>query len=499
MALDPSYIVRVRERVSTDTTTARDFSKTLFLHEPATSTAAGTLALHAQVPSYATLEEVGADWATTSAPYRAAATYFQQSPPPGLFAVASYFSAARDGSQAGAPVTVSQANVQAFGNAAALSIFGQTFTVNVSAVTSATATATALQTAINGVTGVTGVTVASTGAFGASQTYTITVPAALASVDTLDVTVGLTGDLAEALGLTSAVAGIYARPFAADTSVATALTRANDVDNTFYMAVLSPALEGTAANITAASAWAEAGTHMFGFESSDEGALDPTNTTAPIVVVNAARRKRTFGVFTRRRDGKAISIAARFSSVNYDGAGTNINLAHKALPGTLPDDLTQAQVDLLDSRGSSAYVTIAGSPRVLFGRAAEGFIDARVWTDWITGRFQTALLDLLGNANRVPISRRGSTQLLSAVIEVCNRGLANGGFTPGQLDPSLVASVRSITGNEGFTGDLPNGYFAYVAPVDQADIDNRTAPSIYVWGLYRGGVNRINIELAIGD
>lgn len=499
MALDPSYIVRVREQIAPDASRARDFSKTLFLHTPPASADADVLRRHAQVRSYSGVEAVEVEWGSTSAPAVAARVYFAQVPYPGPLAVASYFSAARGGSIDGESITTDQATVRAFGDSAPLTLFGVAITADVDSVTTPASVATALQTGINAQANITGVSVSATGTMiNQAQTYTITLPAALASVTALDMTQGITGPLADHLGLTDAAGGVFARPFAQDTSVADALTRASELDGDFYMVTMSPELDGVAANIAAASGWAEPRTHVFGFESSDEGSLDPSNTTSPIVVAGVAERKRTFGVFTRNRDGKALSIAARFSSVNYDGLGTNINLAHKTLPSTLPDTLNEAQVDTLNLRGANAYTSVAGSARLLFGRAASGFIDARVWTDWFVSRLQSRVLDLLGSSNLIPMSERGYSQLLTAVIDVCDRGRANNGFTPGTLAPELTGSVRQITGNDGFNGDVPNGYFAYIARPEFADLDNRVAPPIYVWGLYRGGVNRVNIDIALG-
>lgn len=500
MALDPSIVVRIREQITPQALATRDFSKTLFLHTPATSTDSEFLRLTSNVRSYATLDQVENDWSSGTAPHMAASVYFQQSPFPGQFAVGSYFSASRAGVVDGVDTTTSQADVQAFGANAAISIMGVDVTADVSSVATPQALAGALATGINANANITGVTVSATGtAFTSAYSLNISIPAALALVGALDVTQGPTGALMDSIGLSESAGAVFARPFAQDTNVGVALSRAEEQDPSWYFSTLSPDLEESTSHITNASAWTQTRRHMFGYEYSDTGALLESDTTSPIAVLGPLQRTRTFGVFTRNKDGKAISICARFSSVNYDGIDSNITISHKTLPGTTPDTtLTDADVELLDSRGANVYVNLAGAPRVIFGRAASGYIDQRIWTDWLVDRLQTTVLGLLSSSNRIDLSERGSGQILAVVRGVCRRGRENGGFVPGELDQATIGSVRQVVNNDAFDGTLPDGFLAYVAPQDQADTDTRTAPPVYVWGIYRGGVNKVNLDIRLG-
>lgn len=498
MAIDIGTIVRVREQLTPVSIATRDFSKTLFLHTPDATTDAEEIRRNAYIHTYANIDQVEDDWGQDEAPYKAASVYFQQNPfPRGPYVVASYFNAARNGTVEGASTLASQADIRAQGATAAFTFMGASGTANMSAVTNPTTVAAALVAGINGITGVTGVTITATGsALGAAHSYTITLPATLTSVTSLDTDMGLTGDLADLLGIGSDA--VYGPPVAADTSISTALSRISDEDDTWYIFTISPALEATQANILAASEWAQSRSHVYMFESDESVALTSGETTSSFARITALDRTRTFGIFSRVREGKAVSVASRFSSVDYDAIDSAIAISHKTLPGTSPDFLIDSQVDILDGKNANFYVTVGSRPRLLFGRSPGGYIDRRIWIDWLVNRLQNDILDLLGETNRIPLTARGSAQLVAVVRNVCNQGQLNGGFSPGRLSEALIGTVRQTTGNNSFDGYLPNGYLVHIGSQDMADQSNRIAPPVYIWGIYLGGLNRVNIDLIIG-
>lgn len=495
MVLDPSTVVRIREQLVPLGVEARNISKTLFVHTPATTTDVNELIRDGQVRSYVNLDQVAEDWGTNSAPYEAAIIYFQQSPGP--LAVASYFTAARSGIITGASTSATQTAIRALGATAPFTFLGASGTADLSSVTTPATVATALATGINAISGVTGVTVSATGsAFTSPHSYTVNIPSALASASSLDFTSGMTGSTADLLGLSSTA--VYARPFTADTTIKDALDRINSVDSTWHMIALAPATEATTSNVENAAEWAEATNHILGFNSTENVALNSTDTTSLFAKLTAASRSRSFGVYSKVNDHKALSAMGRLSAVNYDGVDSTIILAHKVLPGVQPDDITQSQSDILDAKNANIYTTLAGRPRFLFGRSFTGFIDQRIWLDWLIDRLQTQVMNLLSSSNKIPMSSRGLSQIQAVVRGVCEQGRANGGFTPGTLDQAVIGSVRQVTENPDFNGYLPNGYLVHVSPLSAADTENRVAPPIHIWGIYFGGINKINIDLILG-
>ena len=237
---------------------------------------------------------------------------------------------------------------------------------------------------------------------------------------------------------------------------------------------------------------------MFGFDSTDPAALVANESSSLLSNLFGLARTRTFAFWTATSDYKALSLMARFSSADYGGVDSTIIGAHRQLPGTMPDNqLTPGQADELERKGVNYYTRILGTNRTLNGTAISGYIDRRVWLDWLVETIQSNVAGYLASSNRVPLTTRGSSELRSVVQGVCEQGVLNGGFAVGQVTEDVAAIIRNRTGNRAFDRYLPNGYLVFVGPQDQADVQTRTAPPIYVFGIYAGGVVSVDIDLVI--
>ena len=503
MAISPSRIVNITESLQPAVTAARGFDKTLFVSTPAeASTDIAASKRNAEVRAYAGLDQLSSDWGTTSDVYEAAAVYFSQSPYPGPFVTASYFPLGRDGLIEGKLTDISQTAAQNLGSALAFSLMGISLTADLSGVTSPDAIATAIAAGINTPSTISGVTVAaSTGAtFGVAHNYTVTIPATLATTAGADVARGVEG--LSALGLDGV--DVYARPFETDASVADALSHAVAADPTVYWINLSSDLMTRtsaplpSATITAASTWCESRRYMFGFDVEGAGTITPNESTSVSASLFGLQRTRSYAFWTSDVDYKALSMAGRFSSADYGGVDSTIVGGHRQLPGTSPDNaITPTQANELERKNVNYYTGFLGGNSVLYGTAFDGYIDRRVWLDWLVETIQTRVIGLLRSDSRVPLTTQGSTQIASVVNAVCEQGVANGGFAPGDVTEAVAGTIRNRTGNTGFDGYLSRGYLVHVADQSLADTGNRIAPPIYIWGLYSGGVDRVNVNITI--
>lgn len=507
MAVDASRVVRVRESIAPVVGAVRDFSKVLYVHTAPTTTNATELSERQRnlgVRSYTSYGEVADDW--DEADVRdAARVYFAQSPYPGPLAIGSRFSSGQSGEVAGT-FTGTRAELQAVSG---FSIFGVSVSVTLTSVTSNTALQTALATGINAGSGISGVSVTCSGSFpGGTGTGAIAIrivlPTALASAAGLNVDAPLSGAGAETLGIAGASA--YARPILAETDIEDSMVRFQESDSSWYWCVAGSDI--SASDARDISAWVETARprHMLGLSSNEAGTLTAGETTSSFALLFAAGRERTFGVWSGSDDEKALSVAARLSSVDYNASQSVVTVVHKSLPETSPDDtLTSSQQTELERKQSSYYATVRGVPMVLGGTTFDSgsgggarFIDARAFADWLGETLQNRVLRYLSNVGRVPLTTRGLTQIEGVVKGVCEQAVVNGGFAPGErLDESVIGTVVAITGARGFDGVLPNGYLTHVGPLTQADTSTRTTPPIYVWGVYSNAIHKVTIDVSI--
>ena len=243
--------------------------------------------------------------------------------------------------------------------------------------------------------------------------------------------------------------------------------------------------------------WAAANERYLVLDSHQEAALDPDDVTSYLSRLSRIASQSYAGFFSRFQDYRAVSLAARFSSVNFSGNNTLITGKFRALPGCSPDDLTNSEIDALNQKRVNHYTTVGGVNIVQEGVAGSGWIDVKYWLDWFSSRIQTGLFDLLVSRERLPQTEVGATAISDILNAICEQGVRNGGIAPGQLTESLAGEIRNVTGNVDFTGYLSNGYLVYVSPLatqTQADREARRAPAVNVWVKGSGAVHFLEVS-----
>ena len=306
------------------------------------------------------------------------------------------------------------------------------------------------------------------------------------SVPPQDLGVGFTdSDESRVLGLSSQ-AGARMSAGADSETITEALDRLARIDPDFYFVTLAEGIVDTD-DVLEAAAWAA---------SSDRFLL--ADTTSVIARLAAPRSPSASAIWSRASDYKAVSLAARFSAVNFEGAQSLITAKFRRLYGTVPDDLTPTQAAALRERGVNWYSTVGGTPIIQEGTSFGGWIDVQVFLDWLVTRIRENLFNALLSANRVPQTDDGIAALKEAAEDICAQGVRNGGIAPGTLAETQANAIRLATGNPDFTGFLSNGYLVHVLPVaeqPQADREARKAPPVSVWLKGSGAVHFVNIGL----
>ena len=305
-------------------------------------------------------------------------------------------------------------------------------------------------------------------------------------------------DESRVLGLSSQVG---ARTFdGADSDTITeALDRLAQIDPDFYFVTLSEDILDTD-DVLEAAAWAAANDRFLVADSHEAAALDRADTTSVLARLAARGSPSAAGVWSRTPDYKAVSLAARFSAVNFEGVQSLITAKFRRLFGTAPDALTPSQEATLREGGVNWYSAVGGTPIIQEGTSFGGWIDVQVFLDWLVTRIRENLFGALLSANRVPQTDDGIAALKEAAEDICAQGVRNGGIAPGTLAETQANAIRLATGNPDFGGFLSNGYLVHVSPVaeqpqPEADREARKAPPVSVWLKGSGAVHFVDIGL----
>ena len=269
-------------------------------------------------------------------------------------------------------------------------------------------------------------------------------------------------------------------------------------DSWYFVAVDSSIDRG--ADLLSLSRWVQDKPYMLALDVVGESALAQGESTSLAAQMSDLEQGRTFLVWSRTADHKALSLAARLSSVNFDGQNTLITAKFKSLPGTTPDSLTTTQKEELDRKQIDYYTRFGPDAVFAEGWMLNGdWIDARYWLDWIVGAIQADVYNLLRqHPTRVPQTDSGIASITATIERVCEAGRRNGGIAPGRVSEALAHDIRLATGNRDFDGTLTLGYLVSVGSIAdqlQANRDARMAPPISVWLKASGAVHSAEVRL----
>ena len=303
---------------------------------------------------------------------------------------------------------------------------------------------------------------------------------------------------ASALGLDSISGGGIVQGQASE-PIEDAMDAISGLDDGWYFVTVDSSIT-TGADLLSLSRWVQAKTHMLALDVVDEGVLTPNESTSLAAQLSALAQQRTFLVWSRTRDNKALSLAGRLSSVNFEGQNTLITPKFKSLPGTSPDIVTTAHKGELDRKWVGYYTRFGPDAIFAEGWTQSGdWIDVRYWLDWITKAMQSEVYNLLRqHPTRVPQTAEGLASIEAAIERVCEAGRRNGGIAPGRVSEAVANDIRLASNNPAFEGFLPTGYLVVIGSIaDQLQIDRdaRRSPTIRVWLKGSGAMHHITIGL----
>ena len=303
---------------------------------------------------------------------------------------------------------------------------------------------------------------------------------------------------ASALGLDNASGGSIDPGHASET-IEDAMDAISGLDDGWYFVTVDSSIT-TGADLLSLARWVQTKAHMLALDVVDEGVLTPNESTSLAAQLSALEQQRTFLVWSRTRDNKALSLAGRLSSVNFEGQNTLITPKFKSLPRTVSDIVTAAQKKELDRKWVGYYTRFGPDAIFAEGWTQSGdWIDVRYWLDWIISAIQDEVYNLLRqHPTRVPQTAEGLASIEAAIERVCEAGRRNGGLAPGRVSEAVANDIRLAINNPDFDGFLTRGYLVVVGSIaDQLEQDRnaRKAPPARVWITGSGAMHSATIIL----
>lgn len=506
MALDIGQIVRVTDRLVPDIAPRRGFGRTLFVRSGSATAPSLTnldeVARDRELRAYGTFQQLAEDFDASDAAYAAGQAYFAQRPYPGDLLVGTMFASGRAGISVG-KIRLTRATLRA---GATLDVLGQTVTIASNTDSTAAATATRLQNALNAVSGWSNWAVAVSGTYpggsgNGDMTMAVTVPTDVFANANPNVA-ELGGDeVTKTWGFGLPIGAVdsdytYVAPVNTASGIADVLDDFRTRDDGWYWFALDNALHsGHAEN---ASQWAESSPKVFAFADNQFAALSTNDAASRLAVMFAADRQRTMGIYSATRDYKELSAAALFSSVDYEAAGSLLTADLATLPNTLPDTLTNTQVAELRRKRVNFYTTFGGDNAFREGWTFDAFADVRAFLDWLSSAIQTSVYTLLRQSRRVAMTAAGLASVRSSITEACQQGVRNGGITPGRVSEALRGEIAATTGASGFNGRLTTGYLVHVpsaGAISEADRAARTLTGVRVFANGSAAIHNVEIDL----
>lgn len=439
---------------------------------------------------YSTIDAVAADFSSTDEEYKAAQVFFSQKPKPVELAISRRFNVAVPGELlCSVNYQKTLATWQAIADGAfKINIDGgaveEVTGVNLTGAANMNAIATLIQTRLQVVSANATCTFDGTRFIFRSGTTGVT--------STVDYTTApaLGTDLGPLLGSRAADLGVKTAGAAAET-IAGSLSALQNINPSWYGVALTK--EATEQDMKDAAAWTEARVKLFAYTTSASNVQDSAAIDDLATFFKTNLYERTFGVWDDNDAYSAISAVARAFTVNFNEKDSTITLKFKQLPGTTPANLTDTQIQALESKNINYYTYFGDSAMLAEGKMASGsFFDEVHGLDWLQNAIETNVFGYLyTRTTKVPQTDKGLAALVQQTNKGFEDGINNGLLAPGIWNGADLGEVKSGS-------YLSKGYYTYAQPVaeqNQSDREARKAPPIKAIAKGAGALHSVDIGI----
>jgi len=271
-----------------------------------------------------------------------------------------------------------------------------------------------------------------------------------------------------------------------------AITACRAANNDWYAAYLCGAVK---ADILAIAGYIETATPLSVFFYDTKDADVAAGTAGNVMdTLQKAKRHRSFGQYSTVANA-AVSAMGYAMGANTGLADSAYTLAYKTEVGILPENLTTSQVNTILGYKGNVYTNYGARYDLLVqGTMADGVpFDEVLNLDKLTNDIQTAVMNSLTSAPKIPQTDDGVSLLVSAITDPCAAARTRGVIAPGVWKGAPVLSLQ--------TGDtLSTGYMILaesLAAQSQADRDARKSPPIYVAIKLAGAIEHVVIGVVV--
>jgi hypothetical protein len=464
------------------------------------------------VNQFTSANAVGLYYGFGSLEYTSAVEYFKgtdqsASVPPYLY-IAGYFPTTQAPFMRGSALqpnnTQALANILALGNTNSFSVVinGTKLTatnVAISGLTSLSAVASAVATALNAVTPAPSPTTSVVVSFNPDiNSFFLQTAQALDTI-AFDPT-PVAGSLNDLLFLSQSTGAILSAGINA--ALTPAQNMNNIVDNLLDTANIIPISAlgdtSTGANATylALAAWnSTIGNNRFAFLFGDSLIAetispDTTSLQALITSNNYANSSVFYAPSLANAISYAILAGTVFASADYTQPNSALTACFKSQEGLVPSVTNTAIAKVLLAKGTNfygAYGLSVATFNFLQPGAISGeykFIDNLMAAIWLTRNIQLNIFNLLTAVGEVVNDRVGYGQIYDQIVNVLQANIANGVIAQGQ---DLSAYAQEVQSKYGVNVNLisNNGWYIISTPANAAQRTNRTTPTwlvLYVKG-----------------
>lgn len=356
--------------------------------------------------------------------------------------------------------------------------------IDLSACTSYSDVASAVQTATNGE-----LTVEFSSQFNAFIIKGVTVGA----TSTLSVP---TGDVATALGFNAETAVI------SDGQKANTMTQSmeNLVDGFTNFVTFTTLTEPTDAEALELSQWAttnyNAGVlYLYVCWDTSKANFDPNSTTViseQLQTENVGATCVCFGVTM------ASFIMGVTASIAWDQANSTITYAFKHLSGfganvdktSYANALDKHKVNYMGNFATRNDNFILSHNGSMLGEW--DWIDAYINAVWLCNALQVQLMAMIETANRIPYNENGYAKIRSNCKDIINRALNNGVIDVGlNISDAQKAELTTLLGGDYSDEIKNNGYYLQIVDATASIRQARKTPSINLVYTYGGSVHKL--------
>ena len=500
MTIDISTIVSVSQAQAPVSTQRRDIGEGLFLTtDGSVLSASGANKMR----RYETMDEVAADFGSTTEPYAAATAWFAQNPPPKALWVARWATSdVVTTLTGGSHGTV--ANLQA--SDAEFTIDGTNITVDTSGASTHAAIATAIQAALIAAsnTDLDNCTVTY-----ANNAYVLTLNGPEDIGYATAVSGGSGTDISGHLGWLSTSTGVvYQAGIAQKEEADEALDAIVAINDSPYLILPDVTIPDNPSGLTKATlptiaSWTETrGRYCAVLPGFGDASLVANETTSNLATLFDTQYDSVVTMWSSKANYKHVSAAARMSAIPWGEPGSFMSPFMKALPGFDGDTFTTTQKTELDRKRTNYHVDIHGYPVFLPGVVVKNdyWWDYTVFMDWLGDTIETEVFDTMRLSNNVPYTEVGLGVLADTINNVCRRARDAGAIAPGNLSVAMTANLRQVTGDSDHSGYLPNGYELYFPPISSVTDSqraSRVAPDGSLWLVGSGNIQKVSIKAQI--